>query len=632
MAVAMPDRDRSQGPSGLSGLLVAAGTLVFAFLVVLGEQAGMPRGYALHLTGFLVLVVVGAVAVRARTLSVADWLLAGRGAGSVANGMALAASLITGWTVVALGGLFFADPGAGVIWLIGPLIGLAFAAFLIAPYLRRSGAATPAEFITRRFDSRAAGRVMALAAVAAALLTLWSQLLLTSALIEALWAVERRPAVVAAALMCGLAVLPGGLGGVIRVNAVILGFLATAYLVPLVWPSLTLAGFPVPQLAFGHGALEAIGAVAEQLGVLAIAPFDDRVVGVVPAGASASAAVIMTLVLGAGLCAMPHVLAHFAAARGPAGARLSAGWALVLVALVLTGAPALAAFAKLGLYNNLLGLAVGDIRSGAEWLLTWGSKPALAAGGPMATLCGAAVTDTAAAIAACGGNPDYVIAPPDIRLSAETVTLAMPQIVGLPAVLGAMIAVAALAAGLATANAAAAAIGATVARDLFAQDDSRPRPASRVLFLCRLAAAAALVLAAWLTAQFDPPAVIVALWAVAIGAAVLAPVIVAAAWWHAMTANGALAGIAGGGAVLAACAAAMLFGPDLLALSGDEPRLAVPGLDRLPSAVQGAVLALPVATALIVAGSAASRAAARPDRLDSIHRPGGTPLVHGPDN
>jgi len=614
------------------GLLTAGATLVFAVLAMLVEQAGAPRRYAYAFTAAMIVVGVVIPALQARTMSPAQWIVAGRRTGLAAAALALAASLIAGWTLMTLGGEFFAGAALGPAWIAGPTLGLALAAFLIAPYLRKSGAATPARLLALRFGDRGGRVSLGVAGIAASLLLVWANLKFAGAVAAALWGLDIVVATCAVALLCAIAIVPGGSAGAIRVNGLAFAFLASAYLAPLVWLSLTLARFPLPQLAFGRGALVHVESLEAELAGLDIPDFGERVAGLTASGAGPVAAACFAVFLAAGLAAMPLVLGQFTAMRRVSQIRPGAAWAIVAVAAVLTAAPALAAFASFGLYNNLLGMPVGEIAAGAEWLTGWGSAAALTVPGSLVTLCGKTVADVAAAVAACGGDPAFVLGPPDLQFAPEATTLAFAGIVGLPTIAGALVGAAGLAASLAGANAALVAAAVSVARDL-----GPDRPAStRTLFLCRLVVVAALAAAALLALRLPAGAITLALWAVAISGAVLLPVIVAAIWWGAMSRMGALAGTLAGSAVLAALALLTLLGADFLPGSGDELGRLVPGLAALPAPFHAAVLALPATVAGIVAGSLLRKRPAEEraeDRrlLASIRQPVGASPVRDPE-
>ncbi|MCG6857534.1 MAG: hypothetical protein LJE67_05655 [Salaquimonas sp.] len=623
-AMANPIEDRVLSGATQIGPIVAAGTLIFAGLVILAEQAGLPRNIVFVMAGILLVAGIAIPAIQARTMSPADWMVARRGASLAVNATALSASMLTGWTVATLAGQFFGGSPLAIAWITGPMLALALSAFMIAPFLRKSGAATPAHFVARRFKSVSAGGILALVVAAAGVLILWSQMRLAGQFAHLLFDIDQRMAIIFAAVLVGLAILPGGLRGMLRVNTVIFAFLATAYLGPLIWASIDLGTFPVPQLFFGHGALRDVGDIEQQLSQLGFARLGGQVDGVATADHALTAAIAMCLFLGAGLCAMPFVLGHFPASRDADGARKTAGWAILLVALVLAAAPALAAFTKLFLYRGILGLTSEEIETGASWLLVWSGKASVFNSLPMAHLCGKVVHDTAQAVAACGGNPDYVIGPADIRFSAETITLAMADIFSMPGIGSGLIAAAVLAGTLAIANATAFSIGSNLSGGLLRRASGKDRQSLTMLFRARLWLIAVLAGTAWLAIGFERPPADTFMWALAIGAGIIAPILVGAIWWDRMNAYGAMAGMCAGSAVLAVQAwvawfekggEASVYGIPIK----DLPP--VPGLEDISPAVSAAIYALAATLAGLVLASYLTGRHDNAAAIDAIRRP-----------
>lgn len=536
------------------GVFVAIGTLVFAGLFLLAEQAGLSRHFSYLAAAVLLIAGIAVPALQARTMSTADWMVARGSVNRVVAAMALAASLIAGWMLPVAVGQFFAGSPLAIVWIIAPLLALALGAFAIVPFLKQAGAATPGDLVARRFDIPAARLAYGGVAAAAGILLLWSQLRFAGLLGGLLFPVEPQTAILITSALAGLVVLLSGLRGVVRVNAIIFAFLATAFLAPIAWIAASLTGFPVPHLSFGYGALGEIGDIEQQLSVLGFARLGDQIEGIAATGQPLLTGIVMALFVALGLCAMPFVLGNFPATRSPARARRTAGWAIFLVALVLTAAPALASFAKLLLYHGILGLTSEEISSGAPWLLQWSGMTSIFQDGPMAQLCGQTVRDVADAVAACGGNPDYVIGPADLKLAGEAVTLAAADIFAMPAIFGALLGAALLAGTVAGANAVAFSIGSNMPASLRGAVPEGSRQSLNRLFRARLATAIALVAATWLAIFFETQPVVSFLWAMAVGAAILMPVLVGAIWWRGMRGIGAASGIVAGGLVLAGLA------------------------------------------------------------------------------
>ena len=616
-AFAKPFGDRIVSGSAPLGAIVSVGTLIFAGLVMLAEQAGLPRSIVYVMAGILLVAGIVVPAWQARTMSPADWMVARRDASLAINTMALGASLVAGWTMAALAGSFFVGSPQAIGWIAGPMLALALASFAIVPFLRKSGAATPTHFINARFASLPVNLSFAAMVLAVGLLLTWSQFRLTGQLAEMLFGIDRTAAIIAATCLTALTVLPGGLRGVLRVNATLFAFLATAFLAPLVWVSVGLGTFPIPQLSFGQGALVEISEIERQLSQLGFDLFTRQVDGLTVASHPVAAALTTSLFLALGLCAMPFVLGHFSASPDTSATRKTTAWTILAVALVLTAAPAVAMFVKLFLYRGTLGLTTGEIDVAASWLFVWSGKHSMLDTHSMASLCGHAVQDVRQAIAACGGDPAYVIGPADIRFSGDAVMLAMTDIFGMPGVFGALVAAAALAGSIALANAVAYSIGANLSGALYKADSTKEHQSLIILFRARLVLLVTLACAGWLATLSSWPPVEIFMWAMAAGAAIVAPVLVASIWWPGMSRNGVLAGIGAGGLVLAFQASMPWLGGESF---GGLP--ALPGLEGLSPAISASIYALIPALAALIAVPLATRKSDGGAMLETLRQPG----------
>ncbi|MEC9344310.1 MAG: hypothetical protein VYD64_10750, partial [Pseudomonadota bacterium] len=308
-----------------------------------------------------------------------------------------------------------------------------------------------------------------------------------------------------------------------------------------------------------------------------------------------------------------------------AGARMTAGWAMLALALVLTAAPALASYAKLYLYRGILGLTSEEVGAGASWLLNWSGHDSISDGEPMARLCGQVAELATQAVAACGGNPDYVVGPADIRLAPEIITFGAADMFGLPGIFAGLVSAAALAGALAGANAVAFSIGANVSSGLATSTTGSERQTLIVLFRARFAVVLALALSAWLAIRFNPSPLEVFLWALAVVAGIVLPVLVAAIWWTRLNANGALAGLVSGALVLLVQAWSAWSGADGVSAWPALP--AIPALAELTPALTAAIYAF-AATGLVLAAVSLSTSP-RENAIapDAMLRPDADPLA-----
>lgn len=503
---------------------------VFATVVaVLAELGVVDRLVALLVVGvplvsFIVLGIAG------RTLSETDFLLAGRHVPPVFNGFVTATALAGLTGLLGPAAIFLADPAAGAAVTLGIAIGLALLAVLVAPYFRKSGAVTVADFLAIRYGGpvmRGAGLALLVAAAFPAL---------AAALAAAGWVgsvtfgVRPEVAVTVAVIVTLFASLLGGL----RAATLVAGAEGVIVLLALVVPPSLAAiqdgSFPLPQLTYGYVLREA-DSFKGSLTLLAghILPHPAGGWGWLPA---------IVVTLAAGIAVLPHVLTRAASARSAAGARRTAGWTLLFTLGVLLTAPAVAAYVRLAILRDVLGSSLGDL---PDWIFDFGRHG-------LVRLCGVEAASAAAVAAACTPviGADGVIGPAALAIDPDLVQLGFAGIAGLPYVLTALIAAGAIAASLAAAALLLGTIGNAFGHDLYGRMINRRSTAGRRLILTRLVTVALAILAGWFALNRGEVNFAIAAATPALAAATLFPPVVLGIWWRRTTRFGALAGMAAG--------------------------------------------------------------------------------------
>ncbi len=215
--------------------------------------------------------------------------------------------------------------------------------------------------------------------------------------------------------------------------------------------------------------------------------------GATPEGGSAAAddsrtnflALVFCLMLGT--AGLPHLLTRYYTVPSSAEARSSVAWSLFFIALLYLSAPALAVLVKFEILNNLVGSSFEALPT---WIAQWGRlDPGLIN-----------VTDV---------NGDRVVQLGEIRLGADLVMLATPELGGMPFVVSGLVAAGGLAAALSTADGLLLTISNALVHDLGMQRDRVPHSAEKSVILSKFALLAVAMLAAFVAAL--KPAEILAL-------------------------------------------------------------------------------------------------------------------------
>lgn len=606
------------------GVATVAATVAYMLLLAIAERAGMPPGYGFIVTGVLLVAVIVLPGLAEATASTGEWLGGKRRERPLATGMASAAVLLAMAFHFAIPGAFFAGSAGALAWVAGPLAGVAIGAIALAPYLRKTGTMSATAFLRQRFRHRAAA-IMAMALVATIVfLTVWTQIQLAGALSGLFFPFPPETASIAAAALAFAVVAPGGLSGLVRVNLLVFAFAATALLAPVVWLAGAAAGLPLPQLTYGATALTEVANIETQSAQLGLRSLADSVALALPSGAGAGSAAAMAVFLALGFAALPPMLAAFGSGNGARGARNGASWAILFAAFVLSAAPAIAAFAKLAVYNSIFGITAGEIESAASWLLQWGRVPSPLDGtSPALTLCGQLVPSVTAAVAACG-DTEYALGPADILFSSDIIGMALPDLGLLPTVFamvtGAAVVALCISGAAAGAMSFAGAVGASLSPERRAPELSR-------LFLHRLLLGCVLAATAWLSILRPAFPLEPALHALALAGGLLLPALLVSIHADRLHGNVLAAAIGAGGLVYALWFAVAFAGPDAKPGTGDEIALAIPALADLPLQFHAALAAF--ATAAVTAGilSAFVRGDADQRHLEALRTPDGQPAA-----
>lgn len=195
----------------------------------------------------------------------------------------------------------------------------------------------------------------------------------------------------------------------------------------------------------------------------------------------------LALCLMLGTVGLPHLLTRYYTLASPADARTSVAWSLFFIALLYLGAPALAVLVKFEVLHNLVGSSFEDLPG---WIAQWARlDPGLID-----------VTDV---------NGDRIVQLGEIRLGADLVMLATPELGGMPFVVSGLVAAGGLAAALSTADGLLLTISNALVHDLGSQQAQSARMAERRVILSKFALLAVAMLAAFVAAL--KPAEILAL-------------------------------------------------------------------------------------------------------------------------
>jgi cation/acetate symporter len=497
---------------------------------------------------FLSFALYIGIAIWSRAGSTEEFYVAGGGVHPIANGMATAADWMSAASFISMAGIIAFMGYDGTVYLMGWTGGYVILALLLAPYLRKFGEFTVPDFIGTRYYSSGA-RIVAVASLIVISFTyiagqmrgvgiVFSQFLD----IPIFWGV-----IVGMAIVFMYAVL-GGMKGITYTQVAQYCVLIFAYLVPAIFISMLMTGVPIPQLGLGAEVIDGSGlSVLAKLDAtlvdLGFTPYTDGSKSTIDVFA-------ITMALMIGTAGLPHVIVRFFTVPKVSDARLSAGYALLFIAILYTTAPAVGAFARLNFVETVHDTSYTEV---ADWFKSWedigligwqdkngDGKIQYHPGAPFEgkpTFRGRA-SDGSRQVTNASTDSDN-----EVYVDRDIMVLANPEIAALPAWVIALVAAGGLAAALSTAAGLLLVISASVSHDLFKKTFARGLSDKQELRLARISAAVAVVIAGYYGIYpFGFVAQVVA-FAFGLAAASLFPAILLGIFDKRMNKEGAIAGM-----------------------------------------------------------------------------------------
>ncbi len=233
-------------------------------------------------------------------------------------------------------------------------------------------------------------------------------------------------------------------------------------------------------------------------------------------------ALVFCLMLGT--AGLPHLLTRYYTLPSEAEARSSVAWSLFFIALLYVSAPALAVLVKFEILQNLVGSSFEDLPG---WIAQWARlDPGLIE-----------VSDV---------NGDRIVQLGEIRMGADLVMLATPELGGMPFVVSGLVAAGGLAAALSTADGLLLTISNALVHDIRGQNGDTVRASEQSVILSKFALLAVAMLAAFVAAL--KPAEILALVSASFSLAASAffPAMVCGLLWASVQRSAAVTGMLAG--------------------------------------------------------------------------------------
>jgi len=532
--------------------IYTGGFIAFTILLAILEQLGVPNhiiGYAFM---FLTIAIYAYIGILSRTTELSEYYVAGRVVPAFYNGMATGADWMSAASFISMaGGLFIAGYN-GLGYVVGWTGGYVLVAILLAPYLRKFGQFTVPDFLGTRYEGNVARICGVVVLFCASFTYIVAQTFGIGIITSRFLGIPFEIAIFAGLVGILVCSMLGGMRAVTWTQVAQYIILIIAYLVPVIWLSTQRYGIPIPELTYGQ-ALKQIAELEEQLGIVKhhVAPFTDAQGQFSWTEFHNFWALVLCLMIGT--ASLPHILMRYFTTPNVRQARESVGWSIFFIFLLYFTAPAYAAFAKLEVYQSVIGQPIASLPA---WVQNWsqvGGLLTIADGNGNGVL---EVTKYAAAGA--------VLDLGEIKIHQDIIVLSMPEIAGLPYVISGLVAAGGLAAALSTADGLLLAIANALSHDIYYKMINPNASTLKRLVVARtLLILVALVAAA--TAATRPSGIIqMVAWAFSLAASGLFAPLVLGIWWKRTTSIGAICGmIAGFGVCLYYLIATHYFGMPL---------------------------------------------------------------------
>jgi len=462
------------------------------------------------------------IAIVARAGSTKEFYVAGGGVHPIVNGMATAADWMSAASFLSMAGLIAFMGFSGGQYLMGWTGGYVLLALLLAPYLRKFGKFTVPDFIGERYYSKNARLVALICALFISFTYVVGQMKGVGVAFARFLNVPFDTGVLIGIGIVFFYAVLGGMKGITYTQVAQFCVLIFAFTVPAIYISLQMTGNPIPQVGFGSKGtdgvylLEKLNLLSQDLGFDAYTSIDRGNL------------VNMFFITGAlmfGTAGLPHVIVRFFTVPRVKDARISAGWALLFIAILYTTAPAVAVFARTKIINTLSEKPYAEV---PQWFTNW-EKTGL--------------------LTFDDKNKDGIIQYVadaqinELTVDQDIIVLANPEIANLPPWVIGLVVAGGLAAALSTAAGLLLVISTSISHDLL-KNYLRPDISEKnELYAARIAIAVAVVAAG--LAGLNPPGFVAQVVALAFGLAASSffPAIILGIFDKRMNKEGAITGM-----------------------------------------------------------------------------------------
>ncbi|MCY4561244.1 MAG: cation acetate symporter [Flavobacteriaceae bacterium] len=462
------------------------------------------------------------IAIISKAGSTKEFYVAGSGVHPLANGMATAADWMSAASFISMAGLIAFMGFSGGQFLMGWTGGYVLLALLLAPYLRKFGKYTVPDFIGERYYSKNARLVALICALFISFTYVVGQMKGVGVAFARFLDVDFDTGVLIGIGIVFFYAVLGGMKGITYTQVAQYCVLIFAFTVPAIFISLQFTGNFFPQIGLGSKTTDGTF-LLEKLNQLTVDLGFDQYTKVNKQNLVNMFFITAGLMFGT--AGLPHVIVRFFTVPKVRDARVSAGWALLFIAILYTTAPAVAAFARTNIINTVSEKSYDDL---PQWFKNWENTGLLKYEDKNND-----------------GLVQYRAEPTvnELSVDRDIIVLANPEIANLPPWVIGLVVAGGLAAALSTAAGLLLVISTSISHDLL-KKNLRPNISEKnELWAARISIAVAVVAAG--IAGLNPPGFVAEVVALAFGLAASSffPAIILGIFDKRMNRQGAILGM-----------------------------------------------------------------------------------------
>ena len=533
------------------------------------------------------------IALWTKASSTKEFYVAGGGVHPITNGMATAADWMSAASFISLAGIIAFKGSDGGAYLMGWTGGYVLLAMLLAPYLRKFGKFTVPDFVGDRYYSDIARLVAIIGVIFVSFTYVAGQMRGVGIVFSRFLQVDINTGVIIGMAIVFFYSVLGGMKGITYTQVAQYVVMIFAYMIPAIFLSLQVTDTFLPQLGIFSQTTFAFNTGVQVIpeGTYLLHALDQSLLDLgfteYTKPGNLWNMFMLTTALMLGTAGLPHVIVRFFTVPTVKDARISAGWALVFIAIMYTTISSVASFSRINLIKNVQNVEYdafihgeaknidGTINNG-KWFQTWENAELLAWNDRNGD--GKIQYASEAAFEGKGGKPVFDANNRDkdthklttngkpipeeaelakgngianeLYVDEDIMVLANPEIANLPNWVIALIAAGGLAAALSTAAGLLLVIASSVSHDLMGQIIFKNKITGRSrlnenteLMWARISAIVAILIAGYL--GINPPAFVAQVVAFAFGLAAAAffPTIILGIFDKRMNKEGAISGI-----------------------------------------------------------------------------------------